>query len=241
MPNSTRPARRRVLLATIALAISATAVGAEEMRPLFDRVPTAALSPSELAPAQHGIGQAIEATAAQSLDGNGVVLFDRPVQRGTLVVVRDPHCPISVRYGPRIASLGADYARQGFDVVFIYPSANLEVHERQRDMAALAVPGFYVGRGSFTLADRLGVRSTGDVFVLDRDNRLRYRGAVDDQFGIGYTREFPTRHYLRDALDAVGEGRQVSISATAAPGCYIDPDIGDDETMFPLPAGQLAS
>jgi hypothetical protein len=35
------------------------------------------------------------------------------------------------------------------------------------------------------VTDRLGVARTTEVFVLDGDFKLLYRGAVDDQYSVG--------------------------------------------------------
>ena len=70
---------------------------------------------------------------------------------------------------------------------------------------------------------------------------MRYRGAVDDQYGLGYTRDFPSRHYLRDALDALRNGDEIETPATAAPGCYIDADPAKDRLFLDLPGGQIIS
>ena len=50
-------------------------------------------------------------------------------------------------------------------------------------------------------------RST-ETFVLDADGVLRYRGAIDDQYGIGYHRDEPTRTYVTDAIEAVLAGQR---------------------------------
>ncbi len=117
----------------------------------------------------------------------------------------------------------------------------LSVPAGAEDARRLAIPGVYVDRGSFALAEALGVKSTGDVFVLDSEYRLRYRGAVDDQFGLGYTRDFPSRHFLRNALDALRDGDEIETPATAAPGCYIDADPAKDRLFQNLPGGQMVS
>ena len=156
-------------------------------------------------------------------------------------MVRDPGCPVSRRYGPRISQLARHYAAAGFGFVFIYPRADLTAEQRLQDAATLAIPGIYAEHGSFALAEQLGVKSTGDVFVLDAEHRLRYRGAVDDQFGIGYTKDFPTSHYLRNAMYAVLHGDVVAVPATSAPGCYIDADPEQDRVFPPLPEGYILS
>ena len=57
--------------------------------------------------------------------------------------------------------------------------------------------------------------------MLDAGRTIRYRGPVDDQFGVGYARKTATRHYLCDALDALLAGKRVSTPAVAAVGCRI--------------------
>ena len=81
----------------------------------------------------------------------------------------------------------------------------------------------------------------GEVFVLDTGHRLRFRGAVDDQYGLGYTKDVATRHYLRHALDALIEGEPVQTPATSAPGCVIDADPEKDRLFQPVADGQMIS
>mgnify|MGYP000582630859 CR=1 FL=1 len=128
-----------------------------------------------------------------------------------------------------------------FHFVFIYPSVDLTTEERANDAQMFGPHGVYAERGSFALAELLGVTSTGDVFVLDREHRLSYRGAVDDQYGLGYTRDVPTAHYLRNALDDLRESRPVRVPATSAPGCYIDADPAKDRLIPSMPGGHLLS
>ena len=205
------------------------------------RVPAIWLGPQELDPLQVGIGRQIPGLEVRSIDGRSHRLHRVPGRRGTVIVVRDPGCPVSQRYRPRISALARQFGEQGFEFVFIYPNDKLSDEERAEDARRLAIPGVYVDRGSFALAEALGVKSTGDVFVLDSEYRLRYRGAVDDQYGLGYTRDFPSRHYLRNALHALRNGDEIETPATAAPGCYIDADPAKDRLFQDLPGGQMIS
>ena len=45
--------------------------------------------------------------------------------------------------------------------------------------------------------------------------------AVDDQYGLGYSRNAPRKTYLIDALNALTTGKKIEIAATTAPGCDI--------------------
>lgn len=242
IPLAGRAAVFPTLTASLLLILS-TAPIAEPgpITPPTDRVPAVWLGPQALDPAEAGIGRQVPDLAVRAIDGSSHSLYLANGRRGTIVVVRDPECPVSRSYGPRISSMARHYAQDGFGFVFIYPSETLSGEQRRTDRKILGVPGIFVDKGSYAVADALGVMSTGDVFVLDSEFRIRYRGAVDDQYGLGYTRDIPTRHYLRNALDALKEGKKISTPATAAPGCYIDADPIKDQQVWPLPAGQMLS
>jgi hypothetical protein len=187
------------------------------------------------------VGRTIPDLVVHGIDERHRRLYDLGGSRGMIVVIRDPDCPVSRRYAARITRLARQFLGQGFRFVFIYPSEALNPVQRRQDADILDIEGTYVGRGSFALAESLGVRSTGDVFVLDAAHRLRFRGAVDDQYGLGYTKDFPTAHYLRNALDALVRGHPVPVPATSAPGCYIDADPAKDNAFPPLQDGHMLS
>lgn len=211
------------------------------INPPAGRVSTVWLGPQPLDPAAAGIGTLIPDLEVHGADGKNHRLYAASGERGTVIVVRDPECPVSRRYGPRISKLARQYHAEGFRFVFIYPNEELQTEQRTRDAHDLGVPGLYVDQGSFLLAEALGVKSTGDVFILDTTHHLRYRGAVDDQYGLGYTRDIPSRHYLRNALEAVRAGRAVTTPAVTAPGCYIDADPAKDRLFRELPGGGMIS
>jgi len=242
MPLVRRVAAHSTLTASLFLVLSTAPLAQPgPITPPTDRVPAVWLGPQALDPAEAGVGRQVPDLAVRAIDGSSHSLHLANGRRGTVVVVRDPECPVSRSYGPRISSMARHYAEAGFGFVFIYPSETLNSEQRRKDRKTLGVPGIFVDKGSYAVADALGVKSTGDVFVLDANFRIRYRGAVDDQYGLGYTRDIPTRHYLRNALDALKEGRRITTPATAAPGCYIDADPAKDHLIWPLPAGQMLS
>ena len=232
----------RTLATALALTLAAGLYAEpENIGPPAGRTPTIWIGPQVLTPTEVGIGKPIPDLTLQDIDGGQSPLYSGERHKGTVIVVRDPTCPVSIRYGPRIASMAQYYRQAGFGFTFIYPSENLSTQQRHVDRDTLAVPGLYVGKGSFALAEKLGVKSTGEVFILDTEHRLRYRGAIDDQYGLGYTKDTPTRNYLRNALDAMVRNEAIATPATSAPGCYIDADPAKDQLFQPLPAGQMLS
>ena len=86
--------------------------------------------------------------------------------------------------------------------------------------AGLTSPYCHDAEGAFAKA--LGARTTAEVFLLDSSRTVRYRGALDDQYGVDYSREKPTRRYLADAVGEMLAGLPITIAATSAPGCELD-------------------
>ncbi len=70
-------------------------------------------------------------------------------------------------------------------------------------------------------ARALEATTTSEVFLFDRARTLRYRGAIDDQYGIGYSKPAPTKSYLADAIDGLLSSEAIAVEATTAPGCVL--------------------
>lgn len=130
-------------------------------------------------------------------------------------------CPLAKLYAPRLQEIARDYSERG--VVVVGVDAN-----RQDSLAELAAYGRRHGvsfpllkdpRGA--VAARFGAERTPEAFVLDRERAVRYRGRIDDQYGVGFARKEPTQNYLREALDRVLAGEEVETPETAAVGCVI--------------------
>ena len=76
----------------------------------------------------------------------------------------------------------------------------------------------YLHDADQSLARALGSERTPEVFVFDRERRLVYHGAIDDN----RDEDAVTAHYLRDALDAVLARRAPpEIGETTPVGCTV--------------------
>lgn len=220
------------LWAGAALLLAGTAQ-ADHIVPPEDRIPTDWLGPQVLSPAEAGIGKRLPDMALGTVFGGEISLHAAGGDRGTLIFVRDPECPVSQIYGPRQAQLARTYQQRGFNAIVLYLNDMLGAEAIAADAAGFDGPAVFVRRNGYALARALGVESTGDVFVLDGRHRLVYRGAVDDQYGIGYTRPLPMRRLLRDALEALSSGNLPPVQATTAPGCHIDASPGEGPVLQP--------
>jgi hypothetical protein len=68
------------------------------------------------------------------------------------------------------------------------------------------------------LADAFGARTTPHVFLFDKDNKLVYKGAIDDNVDDP---KAVTKHWLKDALKAVAAGKAIDPPTTRNLGCSI--------------------
>ncbi|MCW3029732.1 MAG: hypothetical protein JWN81_2943 [Solirubrobacterales bacterium] len=141
----------------------------------------------------------------------------------TVVVFTCNHCPYALAWHDRLMAVAGDYARQGVRMLAINPN-DAERYPRDSPEAMRA----RVDRGDFDgvpylrdesqeVAGAYDARTTPDVFVLDAEGVLRYRGAPDSDH------DDPAQNaaWLRAALDAVLEGRAPDRQETPPVGCSI--------------------
>ncbi|QEG02686.1 thiol-disulfide oxidoreductase [Stieleria maiorica] len=130
-------------------------------------------------------------------------------------------CPLAKLYAVRLQSMHKTLADKGVRVIGVMSNR----HDSLLDISAFAqrqsLTFPIVKDAGGRLADDLGATRTPEVFVFDDQRRLRYRGRVDDQYGIGYVRDNPRRNDLREAIDELLAGTEVSVPRTEAVGCII--------------------
>jgi len=62
-----------------------------------------------------------------------------------------------------------------------------------------------------------GATNTPQFFVLDKERKIRYTGAMDDS----QREDKVTKTYLRDAVDAVLKGETPAVEETRPEGCNV--------------------
>lgn len=141
--------------------------------------------------------------------------------KGKVVVVNfiNYGCPVSRDYDNRFAKFTNDYKDKGVVVLHI-DSVNgntVEVVKEQAEKANLGAP-VLKDEGN-VIADYFEARVTPHVYVIGKDGKLAYRGSFDDGKGKGF--ENVTKHYVKDAVDALLAGSEVPVKETKAFGCGI--------------------
>jgi peroxiredoxin len=140
--------------------------------------------------------------------------------RGQVVVIDfwSHECPWSRRYDPYFAERVSQWAGQGVHFFAINSNAN-ETDEAVRAMLVEHDLPFTVLRDAGNLvADAYGAVTTPHVYVVDRDGKLFYRGAVDDRT---FRQQEATVNYLDEALNTLLSGNSPAQAETQARGCTI--------------------
>jgi len=177
--------------------------------------------PQPLRPGDHGIGQFVPDVSFVDLSGKSHKLSDFAKARVTVFAMTSTSCPLSKKYLPTLAEL---VKSAGLDVswVLVNPLATDKVADMQTAAEQFSDQTLYVHDKEGGLAAVLGALTTTDVIVIDKARTVVYHGAIDDQYGFGYSIDKPRYRYLADALAAIKAGKQPLVSATEAPGCTLE-------------------
>ena len=167
-----------------------------------------------------GIGETAPDARLPDTEGNEHSLVD--AAQPTVVTFTCNHCPYALAWHDRLLDAARDYAGRA-RVLLVnpndaerYPADSLEAMT-ERVQADGGWPAPYLHDESQEVARSFGARTTPDVFVVDGEGMLRYRGAPDADHGD------PSQgaRWLRDALDAVLEGREPERTETEPVGCSV--------------------
>src|SRR6476646_6150031 len=163
------------------------------------------------------------------MDDKQYTLKDFANAKLLLVVFACNHCPTAQAYESRIINLHADYHDKGVALVAISPNDPKAVRVDELGYTDLsdsfdemklrakdrqfAFPYLYDGETQKTSL-AYGVLATPQVYVFDRERRLRYVGRIDDS-DIKDVKS----HDARNAIDALLAGKPVPVEKTHIFGC----------------------
>ena len=166
------------------------------------------------------------------VDGRNWKLNDFRDAKVLVIVFTCNHCPTAQYYEERVKQIASDYKDKGVALVGIMPNDPKSVRLDELGWTDLGdtfaemkiraadrhynFPYLYDG-DTESVARAYGPVATPHVFVFDRDRKLRYAGGIDDSERI----QKVTKNFLRDALDALLDGKQPAVAQTKVVGCSI--------------------
>jgi peroxiredoxin len=169
-----------------------------------------------------GIGDTAPDFELPGTDGTDHSLRDGEPTQATMVVFTCNHCPYALAWHDRLMDVARDYQRRGVRFLAInpndaerYPRDSFEAMKERLRTEPWPMP--YLHDESQQVARAFGAKTTPDVFLLDSEGRLRYRGAPD----ADYSDPSKNASWIREALDQLLAGGDPPRSETDPVGCSV--------------------
>jgi peroxiredoxin len=136
-----------------------------------------------------------------------------------VIVFLGNHCPVVTAYEDRIIDFVNDYKGKSVKMV------GLSVNDIDQDKlpgikARVKDKGYNYVYGydeSQKVGKEYGATNTPQFIVIDKDRKIAYLGAMDDSQNEAKV----TKHYLKDAVDALLAGKTPPVEETRPVGCGV--------------------
>jgi peroxiredoxin len=163
------------------------------------------------------VGSAMESFSLPDLNGNMQTLGKLKGRNGTVVIFLSAQCPVMKGYKDRINQAAAEAQTKGINFIGINSNSTESLGWVKSNAAQFGYRfPILIDKGN-ALADKLDARATPEVYFIDGENVLVYRGAIDnDRAGTRVTEK-----YLLTAFDASLASRPISRNSVPAFGCAI--------------------
>ena len=159
----------------------------------------------------------------QDVSGKMTSIKDAALTNGVVVMFSCNTCPYVVKNQDRTVAI-AEYAKKMKMGVIILNSneAYRSEDDSPEKMKSYAkdqkYKWSYVVDKNNEVADAFGANRTPEVFVFDKELKLVYHGAIDDNpsdaSAVG-------REHLKEAITEVASGKEVSVKESKSVGCGI--------------------
>ncbi len=169
------------------------------------------------------IGSKIPEFNLTGIDNKNYSLESFQDKRGIIVVFSCNHCPYVQAYEGRIKSIQQDYREKGIEIIAINPN-NASTHpddsfENMKKRASEQQFNFiYLRDEDQSVAKAFDATHTPEIFLFNGERKLVYHGKIDDNWQES---DKVVNHYLRNAIDEMLSGTEISVPETYSIGCTI--------------------
>jgi thioredoxin-related protein len=159
----------------------------------------------------------------KDISGKEVSLADAQKANGLLVMFSCNTCPYVIKNQERTKAIG-DYAlSQNIGVVIVNSNAALhngaDSYEAMKEYAkAQGYQWHYVVDENSALADAFGANRTPECFLFDKNGKLVYHGAIDNNPADASN---ISRQHLKEAINENVAGKEITVKESRSVGCTI--------------------
>lgn len=172
-----------------------------------------------------GIGDKATLTDIKMLDVSGekVSLADVTKENGLLVLFSSNTCPFVINWQDRYPEI-KNWADQ-HNVGMIVLNSNygnrdgVDSYDAMKKHAREYGYNFhYVVDEDSKIANEFGGQTTPHAFLFDSDQKLVYKGALDDNYKSAAGVK---KAYVKDAIESISNGKEIAVAETKPVGCSI--------------------
>ena len=170
-----------------------------------------------------GSDMPLQELSMQNISGKNISLKEAAMENGLLVIFSCNTCPFVIKNKQRMSELTKEAQRMKFGMIVVnsneaYREQEDSFEEMQSFAKANKLDCHYVVDKNSQVADAFGAKRTPECFLFDKNLKLVYHGAIDDNANDATA---VTRHHLREAMSETAEGKEVSVKETKSIGCGI--------------------
>jgi peroxiredoxin len=168
-------------------------------------------------PTPPAIGATIADFTLPDASGKEHTLTSLAGKKGSVLIFIAVQCPVSNAYNDRMEKLAQDYKAKGINVIGINSNVAESADAVKAHAAEKNLTFTILKDAGNKIADRLGASVTPEAYFLDANNKLLYRGRIDNSRNV----EGVTSSELRDAIEATLAGKPIAKTTANAFGCTI--------------------
>lgn len=157
------------------------------------------------------------------VDGKNYSLKSFSDKQALIIIFSCNHCPYVQAYEGRIKQIQDDYRGPGVEVVAInsneakgYPEDSFENMKKRATEQKFNF--LYLRDEEQSVARAFDATHTPEIFLFDKQRKLAFHGKIDDNW---QKPDKVQNHYLRNALDELLTGKEISVPETFTIGCTI--------------------
>lgn len=159
----------------------------------------------------------------KDISGKEISLKEATKKNGLLVMFSCNTCPYVIKNQQRTVEISNYALKNDIGVILI----NSNEGQRNDDDSFKAMQNyakeqgykwFYTIDKNSELADAFGANRTPETFLFNKEGKLVYHGAIDDNPSDGNA---VTRKHLKEAIDEALSGKNISVQTSRSVGCTI--------------------
>ncbi len=159
----------------------------------------------------------------KDITGKEVSFKDAMKKNGLLIMFSCNTCPVVKKYQSRTLEVSKHAAANDIGVILLNSNeATRDEGDSFEEMKQYAKgQGYsfnYVLDNNSTMADAFGANRTPEVFLFNKDSKLAYHGAIDDNPN---SPDRASRKHAIIAIDEMVAGKDLSMKETRSVGCTI--------------------